>query len=60
MKLNIEVKQLDSDVIEILGVKYCTESYLIEMMRREYERGVDRGVEKGRKIIIHKMEIIDR
>lgn len=34
-----KIKQITKDILELLGVKYYSESYLKEMMKREYERG---------------------
>lgn len=39
----VEIKHIDEHHIEILGVSYCTESYLKEMMGREFSRGYDKG-----------------
>ena len=43
MKGNIEIKHIDKDCIEILGVKYYTESYTIEMCNRWYDNGMRKG-----------------
>lgn len=48
----IEVKKIDSDRIEVLGIEYYKADYLKEMMRREYQRGIG----DGREIVIHKTE----
>jgi len=43
MSHTIEVKHINKDRISILGKEYCSEEYLIEMMRREYLRGREEG-----------------
>ena len=43
MKTQVEVKKIDGDCIEILGVRYYDEDYCIEMNRREYQRGLKNG-----------------
>lgn len=52
MKHTVEVKKIDEDRIQVLGVEYYKADYLKEMMRREYQRGIG----DGREIIIHKIE----
>ena len=51
---NVEIKWIDEDTIEILGVKYYTAAYLNEMMRREYLRGLHKGE------TIHRLEVDER
>ena len=43
MNGTIEIEQVTEDTIKVLGVKYYTEEYLKEMMRREYSKGVSEG-----------------
>ena len=53
MEARIEIRTIDKDTIQVLGVKYYAEKYLIEMMRREYSRG------KKENEVIHRVENID-
>ena len=55
--LGINVHYITDDVIEILGKKYYLESYLIEMMRREYQRGLSEGFKNGQQV--HICEFVD-
>ena len=37
------IEILDNDHIKLMGVKYYSESYLKEMMNREYSKGLRKG-----------------
>ena len=43
MKGTTEIKTIDENCIEVLDSKYFKESYLQEMARREYQRGIIKG-----------------
>ncbi len=43
MEGTIEIKQVTKEIIEVLGIKYYTEEYLKEMMKRERSRGLREG-----------------
>lgn len=52
----IPINPIDKDCIEIIGIKYFSEDYVIEMMRREYQRGLKEGQQKP---VIHVIESFD-
>ena len=43
MNGNVNIKVIDEDCIEILGIKYYSERYFGIMMKREFHRGLEVG-----------------
>ena len=39
----VEVRKVTKEIIEVLGVKYYSETYLKAMMDRKYEEGLRKG-----------------
>lgn len=56
MEATVKIKQIDEDCIKLLGKQYYKKEYIEEMMRREY----DRGLKKGITIHIAQIEVINK